>query len=568
MNTRTSLSILLLLLFSSLFTACKRKSSVEIRELNIAERLLNSNPDSVFRILKQLPFPEKLDDDAFARWCMLSGRVSDKINAPILSTLYFQRALTWFEKHGTKEEQSQLKLYLGRSYVADGDYNKAMALYIEALDVSRKSNLHNLCGYINCYMGDLYEKKNMYGLAIEKYKTGIAKFKKARNMRSYVCALRDLGREYALVDSLSQALIVMKTADSIASKLDDKTVRYSITNSLGNIYQMLHQYDKAKECYMIGLKEDNDKMPDLMALINLYIEMDSVSNAYELLIKAPQNNPKYTYTIKYFYSQIYEAKGDYKRALESLQEYTEITDSIVYADNQSKILDIEAKYNILRAQKEINDLRIGKQKYIIILIASIAFSLLVLLFYHIYKRRIIFKMRGQEEELSQTKIKMLNLSLELEKKKNELVVAQSKNENIDKLKDEVGDLIIKHKNLQNQILTHSAIFKKLSQLASQNIPGNNKPLITENIWLQITDAVTIAYPSLNKFVYSLCPELTNSEWQYCCFYMFNFDGSDESKLLNLSPNSVRTKRLRLRQRLNITLVPKTTLYEYLINHVN
>ena len=177
-------------------------------------------------------------------------------------------------------------------------------------------------------------------------------------------------------------------------------------------------------------------------------------------------------------------------------------------------------------------------------------------------------MRGQEEELIQTKIKMLNLSLELEKKKNELVVAQSKNENIDKLKDEVGDLIIKHKNLQNQILTHSAIFKKLSQLASQNIPGNNKPLITENIWLQITDAVTIAYPSLNKFVYSLCPELTNSEWQYCCFYMFNFDGSDESKLLNLSPNSVRTKRLRLRQRLNITLVPKTTLYEYLINHVN
>ena len=568
MNTRTSLSILLLLLFSSLFTACKRKSSVEIRELNIAERLLNSNPDSVFRILKQLPFPEKLDDDAFARWCMLSGRVTDKINAPILSTLYFQRALTWFEKHGTKEEQSQLKLYLGRSYVADGDYNKAMALYIDALDVSRKSNLHNLCGYINCYMGDLYEKKNMYGLAIEKYKTGIAKFKKARNMRSYVCALRDLGREYALVDSLSQALIVMQTADSMASKLDDKTVRYSITNSLGNIYQMLHQYDKAKECYMIGLKEDNDKMPDLMALINLYIEMDSVSNAYELLIKAPQNNPKYTYTIKYFYSQIYEAKGDYKRALESLQEYTEITDSIVYADNQSKILDIEAKYNILRAQKEINDLRIGKQKYIIILIASIAFSLLVLLFYHIYKRRIISKMRGQEEELSQTKIKMLNLSLELEKKKNELVVAQSKNENIDKLKDEVGDLIIKHKNLQNQILTHSAIFKKLSQLASQNIPGNNKPLITENIWLQITDAVTIAYPSLNKFVYSLCPELTNSEWQYCCFYMFNFDGSDESKLLNLSPNSVRTKRLRLRQRLNITLVPKTTLYEYLINHVN
>lgn len=43
---------------------------------------------------------------------------------------------------------------------ADGDYNKAMTVYIAALDISLRNNLHNLCGYINCYMGDLYEKKN------------------------------------------------------------------------------------------------------------------------------------------------------------------------------------------------------------------------------------------------------------------------------------------------------------------------------------------------------------------------------------------------------------------------
>ncbi len=568
MNTRKIGSILLVLLFTSFFAACKHKSSVIIPELNIAEHLLNSNPDSVFSILQRLPFPEKLDDASFARWCMLSGKVTDKINTPILSALYFQRALTWFEKHGTKEEQAQIKLYLGRSYVADGDYNKAMTVYIAALDISLRSNLHNLCGYINCYMGDLYEKKNMNEQAINKYEIGAANFKTVGNIRSYVCALRDLGREYALVDSLSQALIVMQTADSMASKLDDKTVRYSITNSLGNIYQMQHQYSKAKECYMIGLKEDYDKMPDLMALVNLYIETDSISNAYEWLTKAPLNNPKYTYTIKYFYSQIYEAKGDYKRALENLQEYTEITDSIVYADNQSKILDIEAKYNILKAQTEINDLKIAKQKYIIILTTSIAFTLMVLLFYYIYRRRVIIRLRNQEEELNQTQIKMLNLSLELEKKKNQLAVAQTKNENIDKLKDEIGDLAIKYKSLQNQILTHSAVFRKLSQLANQNLPGNNKSLITEHLWQQITDAVTTAYPDLNPFVYNLCPGLTTSEWQYCCFYMFNFDGSDESKLLNLSPNSIRTKRLRLRQRLNIVLAPKTTLYEYLINHVD
>ena len=148
MNTRKIGSILLVLLFISFFAACKHKSSVIIPELNIAERLLNSNPDSVFSILQRLPFPEKLDDASFARWCMLSGKVTDKINTPILSALYFQRALTWFEKHGTKEEQAKIKLYLGRSYVADGDYNKAMTVYIAALDISLRNNLHNLCGSV------------------------------------------------------------------------------------------------------------------------------------------------------------------------------------------------------------------------------------------------------------------------------------------------------------------------------------------------------------------------------------------------------------------------------------
>lgn len=50
---------------------------------------------------------------------------------------------------------------------------------------------------------------------INKYEIGAANFKTVGNIRSYVCALRDLGREYALVDSLSQALIVMQTADSM-----------------------------------------------------------------------------------------------------------------------------------------------------------------------------------------------------------------------------------------------------------------------------------------------------------------------------------------------------------------
>lgn len=568
MKKARKLSNILILLFTFLCIGCKHQPSKISPTLRTAERLINTDPDSASSILKHLPSPEKLDDETFAHWCMLSGKVTDKINTPILPTFHLDRALKWYENNGTQEEQAQIKLYLGRSYVADGNYDKAMAIYISALEIAEKNKLHDLCGYINCYMGDLYEQKYMQKQAIDKYKTGANKFKIAKNIRSYACALRDVGREYALMDSLSHALKVIQKADSIAIRLNDDNVKGSIANSLGNIYRMQHQYNKAKIYFIKALRQGKNKMPDRMALINLYIEIDSIPQAYELLQKVPQNDPEYISTIKNLYSQIYEAKGDYRKALENFQEYTELTDSIAYADNQSKILEIETKYNVLKAQSEIDDLKIAKQKYIIILTVSIAFTLLILLSYHIYRKQATSKMQQQQEELNQTKFKLLDLSLELEKKRNQLETAKTKNGNVDKLHEEIGDLSLKYKKLQTNILTHSAIYKKLSQLAKQNILGNDKPLITDNLWQLIADEITVVYPNLEKLVYDLCPDLSLLEWQYCCFYMFNYDSSDEAKLLNISPSSARTKHLRLRQRLNITLEPKTTLYEYLIHSMD
>jgi hypothetical protein len=42
-----------------------------------------------------------------------------------------------------------------------------------------------------------------------------------------------------------------------------------------------------------------------------------------------------------------------------------------------------------------------------------------------------------------------------------------------------------------------------------------------------------------------------------------FDSNAEAKLLNINPTSVRTKRLRLRQKLNLTLGPKETLSRHI-----
>lgn len=561
---------LIYILFISTFlvSGCNKQQSVSDRLLNEVEKTIAINPDSASNLLKGISCPEKLDDKTFARWCMLSGKVTDKIFNDLLLTYQFERAYDWYSSHGTPDEQAQILIYLGRSYFADGDYDKAMSIYTNALDIAEKHKLNNLTGYTYSYIGDLYREKFMFTEAIKRYETAAECFKKENNIDSYACALRDVGREYACIDSLSRALKILTIADSVARNTKNTEVTASINNTLGNIYAMQNKYDEAEEYFLKALA-GRETMPDYMALIDLYIASGAINKAKELLSKIPQDNPKYTYSIKYLYYQIYNEEKNYKEALTNLKEYVEITDSIIYADNQSKILNIESKYNHLKISKEIDRLKIKQQSYIIVLVICIGILLLIIIGYLLYRKKVKEKIQRQQEELNRIKADLLYVSLELEKKKRLLDTFKEKNENYNKMQEEISILTTNYKQLQSKILENSPLHKELIHLANQNKPRNNKPLITEKHWKLIADEITHIYPNLHKYIYSLCPALSEQDFLYCYLYISGFDTNTEAKLLNITVDSVRKKRLRLRQKLNIILPDNNaTLYEYLIENMH
>ena len=560
-------SIAIIITSILVLSGCNKQQSVSDRLLNEVEKAIAINPDSASNLLKSISSPEKLDDKAFARWCMLSGKITDEIFNSILPTYQLERAYEWYSSHGSPDEQVQILIYLGRSYFADGDYNKAMSIYTNALDIAEKNKLNNLIGYTYDYIGDLYREKIMRTEAIKRYEIAAEYFKKEKNTDSYACALRDIGREYAEMDSLSHALHILIIADSVANKTKNIEVTASINNALGNIYAMQNKYDKAEKYLLKALLTGREKMPDYVALIDLYTTSGSINKAKELLSKIPQDNPQYTCSIKYLYYQIYNAEENYKEALVNLEEYVNMVDSIVYADSQSKILDIESKYNHLKISKEVDRLKIKQQSYIIISIICIITLLFIMVGYLLYRKKA--KEKIQRDELNQIKENLLYVSLELEKKKRLSDTLKEKNENYNKMQEEINLLSANYKELQNKSLENSPLFKELTYLANKNKPRNDKPLITEKQWKLITDEITQIYPSLYKYIYSLCPDLSEQDFQYCCLYMYGFDTNTEAKLLNITVDSVRKRRLRLRRKLDITLPDNNaTLYEYLIENIH
>ena len=561
-------SIAIIITSILVLSGCNKQQSVSDRLLNEVGKAIAINPDSASNLLKSISSPEKLDDKTFARWCMLSGKITDEIFTTILPTYQLERAYDWYSSYGSPDEQVQILIYLGRSYFADGDYDKAMSIYTNALDIAEKNKFNNLIGYIYDYIGDLYREKFMRTEAIKRYEAAAECFKKENNTDSYACALRDVGREYAEMDSLSHALHILIVADSVANKTKNIEVTASINNALGNIYAMQNKYDKAEKYLLKALLTGREKMPDYVALIDLYTTSGSINKAKELLSKIPQDNPQYTCSIKYLYYQIYNAEENYKEALVNLEEYVNMVDSIVYADSQSKILDIESKYNHLKISKEVDRLKIKQQSYIIISIICIITLLLITIGYLLYRKKAKEKIQRQRDELYLIKTNLLNVSLELEKKKRLLDTFKEKNEYYNKMQEEIILLTANYKELQNKSLENSPLFKELTHLTTQNKPRNNRSLITDEQWKLITDEITHIYPNLHRYIYSLCPDLQIQDFMYCCLYMYGFDTNAEAQLINITVDSVIKKRLRLRQKLGITLPNNnTTLREYLIENM-
>lgn len=547
---------------------CNKHYSPSEKLLDEVEKIIEISPDSASRIIKSIPSPEELDIKSFARWCMLSGKITDKLFDTLLLTDQFEKAYSWYSTYGSPCEQIQILIYLGRSNATDGDYDKAMSIYTDALDIAKKNKLYNLSGYIYSYMGDLYVEKYMHTKAIDKYKIAAQYFNEANNKDSYACALRDLGREYACTDSINIALKSLLKADSISTYSINQNVKASIANTLGNIYAMQKNYIKAKQYLRKALFYGKNKTPNLLALADLYISTDSINKAKEILKETAEYDATYTYSIKYLYYQIYKSEENYKEALTYLEEYTDLIDSILYSDNQSKILNIETKYNHLKMKQDVNKLKLKQQSYIFATIICFLILLLVIIGYLLYRKKVKEKIHKQQTELNKMKIELLNLSIKLETKRNHSNTFKESDENYLKIQKEMEILLTNYKKLQNKILLDSPLYKKLLDLTNQHIPRNNKALITKEQWELITNEITSIYPTFYDYLYNLCPQLSEQDFQYCCFYMYGFDTNAEAKLLNIAPNSVRTKHLRLRQKLNITLSANTSLYDYLIENMH
>ena len=577
------LLILISLLSTLSFIGCRDESDATYL-IDRAESLLKSDPDSSLILLDSIAVPDNLSDKLLARWCMLYGRVADTLYTDLPYVQQLLRAQAYYEDHGTKQEQAKIGLYLGRSYVEDKENEKAMKVYLQALDIALRCEDYNQAGYICSYMGDLYDFEGNYLLGKDKYKEAESYFRKAGNMRSSAFALRDVGRMYAFSDSLDIALIFLLKADTIIVEVGDSSDIGTIYNGIGNIYNMLGNKELAKLYLWKNVNmSDFDDAPSYRTLAGIYIEEGDFKNARICLEKAsvPSFNDMTRFSVLYGYSLLEKAEGNWEKAWFYLDEYNSASDSILTIRNRENIIKIEKEYEHLKISLENMRLKSDKQKYFIYWVISVSILLILLWVFQIRIDRKNKRLLKQEIDLSnksnelfrlrdnlrnkQDRLEALSIQLsEKNEKLNELDSREKLEKEYEQIKKEEETLVLRIAERRKDLFLSSAIAKKVIKLSQKVVPGATKSPLSEKDWQNIITQVNEVYPFLADRLAAF--NLSAAELRYCYLSLLGLDSIGESILLHIQPDSVNKRRQRVRQRLGI-IAKELDLCAYLINSV-
>lgn len=268
-------------------------------------------------------------------------------------------------------QRTELYEALGDAYVGLDQINKAVAFYEEGLKIAKKNQIAPKMTDLNSKIGDAYAKDNRFleaeifydnSLALSNNQALQRAVQEKEKVADFYNQKSQYGEEIELrkksLDELKKIPrpVPVKTAPSIeADTITAQRINYKIANA----YIVQDKYDQA----IPYLKQSIEKAGDEDDLV---VQKDATRKL----------------------SEVYKHKGDYTRALETLQKYAALVDTLYVrkeqeisraarfnreiASRQSRILGLEqerelsqSKYDLALTEQKLTQENFRRQQWVI-----------------------------------------------------------------------------------------------------------------------------------------------------------------------------------------------------------
>lgn len=269
----------------------------------------------------------------------------------------FFRALEIEDSLNLSQEQVVTYLAMAKVFEEIGEYLKALETLEYATEMSRPFNDVNVLVYILNFQGRLNTLNGQVDAAAENYHLVLQQRESFSSRKEEAEAQFNLGQLHRQKRDFEKALAYHKTSLAIFREMKDESNEARSLNEIGEVYLHLKNNKKALANFLValqlrnslreetGLAETynnigilyfNEKNYD-RAIANLTLALGKASSAQS----AEHSSMSYDYL-----SSCYKATGDFRKAFESEEAYTELINLIQTEKIQHELSDKQSRFVI------------------------------------------------------------------------------------------------------------------------------------------------------------------------------------------------------------------------------
>ncbi|MGL4806803.1 MAG: hypothetical protein ACRC26_10710, partial [Bacteroidales bacterium] len=398
------------------------------------------------------------------------------------------------------------------------------------------------------------------------YRKAALNFEHSNNSRSEAIAYRDLAKCSSYEKDFDKALEYALIADSMAQYINEPILHASLANYLGGIYTNKGLFKDAESSIRraINVYPQNGVF-HYLALTELYLKQARYKDANLLLdsVSSLVSSPQRKLAVLNYRYKIERQMGSFDKALSYLEQEIAIADSIRHRSQAQTLFEVEQKYAQEQLMNANNQLQIKYQQVVIIVIALILLLLII-----------FFLFRAKEHKRSQNEL-LLKQELALKEQESEKqqlllreqeLLAQTAELAIQAHEKELKDVRKRFTMMKDALFQKSMLYEKIKLISNLPVKEDQKkkkyetaikdvfgdPSLSEQDWENLKRITNEFQPGFTDKLKEMVPSLSVDEVNFCCLLRFDLTTENLAMLLNITPNTIKSKRYRIMQKAGLT----------------
>jgi len=511
---------------------------------------------------------------------------------PDVAIGYFQQTDNELKQANKPEFKFLRAIYynrIGTYYSVKGNYVDALESFQRGLTIidslkrkyPRKAILQTAPIATHANMAIIFMQQGNYQKAILHFKMLIQNAGDNLSDQKKILIFNNIGVGYKYLKQHDSALYYYNKAFEMLDTNSFRKEAAMLYTNMGEVYGDKGDYNKAIGYYKKSIKIKKE-IDDKYGLANVLFSMaesqyktgayqQSTKNGLEALDVCMQNHfLKEQRNCYELLAKNAEALSDIPAAYQYFKKFKALNDSIFNDESNSRLMELETKYETKKKDDEITLLH-QKQKTEKLLREILIAGILIILFIAFLVVRAIVVKRKNEQRI-------FAINRKLKKKENKLIRATLEKEEL-KSKELNLQVEFKSKQLTTHALNMMQKNKMLKNLISEidDIIKHAKPEVKTELnkikrhikqsvkndkeW----EAFKLYFEQINEGFFDKLVAINSSlniyDLRHCALIKLNLNIKETASALNLSPNTIKSARYRLKKKLS--LEQDDDLYDFL-----